>query len=177
MERNLDPKSINLLSKINIRRARSSDLPELEWDGELSHFRRVFSEVFRHMSTNDAIIWIVELEGVGLIGQVFVQLLSNRSELADGSSRAYIYGFRIKKDYRNQGMGTHLLHFVEEDLYQRGFRLISLNVSQENKGARRLYERYGYRVIAPDPGDWSYIDDHGRIRYVHEPAWRMQKNL
>jgi ribosomal protein S18 acetylase RimI-like enzyme len=177
MERKIDPGSSNLLPKINIRKANLNDLPALEWDGELSHFRRIFSEVFRHMMSNDALIWIVELHGVGLVGQVFVQLLSNHRELADGSSKAYIYGFRIKKDYRNKGIGTHLLHFIEDDLKMRGFRIVSLNVSQENKGARRLYERYGYRVTGPDPGKWSFIDEYGRIRHVHEPAWRMKKIL
>jgi ribosomal protein S18 acetylase RimI-like enzyme len=177
MDRKNDRSFSHLLSRITIRKANSRDLPALEWGGELSHFRRIFSDVFRHMMADDAVIWIVELEGVGLIGQVFVQLLSNRTHLADGSSRAYIYGFRIKKEYRNQGIGTHLLHFIEEDLAKRGFRTISLNVSQENKGARRLYERHGYNVIGTDPGEWSYLDEYGRMRNVREPAWRMRKIL
>jgi ribosomal protein S18 acetylase RimI-like enzyme len=177
MDRKIKPGGSNLFSNIRIRKAFRSDLPALEWGGELSHFRRIFAEVYRHSVSGDALIWIVEQDGVGLIGQVFIQLLSHRPELADGSSRAYIYGFRIKKEYRNQGIGSDLLRFIEDDLYERGFRSVSLNVSQENKGARRLYERFGYKITGPDPGQWSYVDEHGRVQQVLEPAWRMQKNL
>jgi ribosomal protein S18 acetylase RimI-like enzyme len=177
MDRKIIPAASNLLSNIHIRKATRNDLPDLEWGGELTHFRRIFSEVYRHMMSEDALIWIVELNSSSLIGQVFVQLLSHRPELADGSSRAYIYGFRIKKEYRNLGIGSHLLRFVEEDLTKRGYRTVSLNVSQKNTGARRLYERFGYRVTGPDPGEWSYIDEHGRVCQVHEPAWRMLKVL
>jgi ribosomal protein S18 acetylase RimI-like enzyme len=175
MDRKINPSATNLLSQIKIRKANRDDLLAMEWEGELSHFRRIFAEVYRHTAAGDALIWIVELEGKGLIGQVFVQLLSHRSELADGSSRAYIYGFRIKKDYRNFGIGSYLLRFVEENLVIRGYRTISLNVSQQNRGARRLYERFGYKVTGPDAGEWSFIDEHGRVRQVQEPAWRMQK--
>jgi ribosomal protein S18 acetylase RimI-like enzyme len=177
MDRKIDPGYSNLLSKIKIRKANWNDLAALEWGGELSHFRRIFSQVYRHMVSGDALIWIVDLDGVGLIGQVFIQLLSHRPELADGSSKAYLYGFRVKPEYRNQGIGTHLLHYIEDDLVQRGFRTISLNVSQENSGARRLYESSGYRVTGPDPGEWSYLDEYGQVRNVREPAWRMQKNI
>jgi len=52
-----------------------------------------------------------------------------------------------------------------------------LNVSRDNLDARRLYERLGYRVVAGDPGRWSYLDEHGIRHDVNEPAWRMEKKL
>ena len=66
---------------------------------------------------------------------------------------------------------------VESDLIQRDFKRISLNVARDNDAARRLYEREGYRVVAPEPGIWSYLDEKGRRRFVNEPAWRMEKNI
>jgi ribosomal protein S18 acetylase RimI-like enzyme len=167
----------NWLSKVKIRQARQEDLVKLEWNGELTHYRRLFVEVFRYAINGDAIMWLAELDEHNIVGQVFVQINSQRWELADGYGRAYVYGFRVKDDYRNQGLGSMMMDFVEADLIERGFNIISLNVSQDNEGARRLYERLGYSVIAPDPGRWSYIDDKGQIRHVQEPAWRMQKKL
>ena len=74
-------------------------------------------------------------------------------------------------------MGTRLLQVAEADLVARGYLQVTLNVARENLAARRLYERHGYRVVAPEPGRWQYIDHHGRLREVNEPSWRMEKNF
>ena len=165
------------MEQMVIRPVTESDLPDLEWKGEYQHFRRLYAEAFHMMQNKKAILWVAVLPGVGLIGQLFVQLSSGRNELANGSTRAYIYGFRIKPDYQNHGIGTQMMQIAEKDLAQRGFQWITLNVGRDNPGARRLYERLGFRVVANEPGRWSYQDDQGMIRQVNEPAWRMEKRL
>lgn len=122
-------------------------------------------------------MWLAELSGIGVIGQLFVQLTSARQELADGSNRAYIYGFRVQAKYRGLGIGSQLLAVAESDLHQRGYEIVSLNVARENLQARQLYERLGYCVIAAEAGRWNYVDDGGHRRQVVEPAWRMEKRL
>jgi ribosomal protein S18 acetylase RimI-like enzyme len=165
------------MNPVLVRQANQADLPSLEWDGEYAHFRRLYADAFTMVVQGNAIIWIAEQNGSGLIGQLFVSLMGNRLELADGVTRAYIYGFRIRPQYRNQGIGTMIMHTVEADLKRRGFRQITLNVGQENHSARRFYDRLGYIVVGPDPGRWYYIDDKGKRRDVIEPAWRMIKDL
>ncbi len=137
----------------------------------------MFKHVFNRAQEGKAALWVAELSGAGLIGQVFIQLVSHRIELADGKNRAYLYAFRVRPEYRGKGIGTLLLEIVEEDLRQRGFQRVCLNVGRGNLDARRLYQRLGYRVIAPEPGIWSYVDHLGRRRQVHEPAWRMEKEI
>jgi len=171
------PEWTNWASRIAIRPVEKDDLPGLEWNGELIHFRRLFASIFHSMKKGKAIMWAAELEGAGIIGQLFVQFNSARVELADGSTRAYIYGFRIQPEYRGFGLGTRMLVVVEKDLLQRGFRRVTLNVAQENIDAIRLYERLGYRVVALEPGRWSYEDHRGRVQKVNEPSWRMEKIL
>ena len=122
-------------------------------------------------------MWAADLPGKDLIGQLFVQLNSARKELADGKARAYIYGFRVKPLYRGLGVGSRLLQIVEADLGQRNFSWASLNVGQDNPDALRFYQRYGYQVVAAEPGRWSYLDEQGRRHNVHEPAWRMEKRI
>ena len=165
------------MNQVSIRQATKDDLPSLEWNGEYTHFRRLYADTFTLMQQTKAIIWIAELNGGGLIGQCFVSLMGNRPELADGTTRAYIYGFRIQPQFRNQGIGTSIMRTIEDDLKQRGFQQATLNVGQDNQAARRFYERLQYLVIGSDPGRWSYIDDKGKRRDVHEPAWRMIKDL
>ncbi len=165
------------MKQVFIRQGNKDDLPDLEWKGEYTHFRRLYADTYTMVQQAKAIIWIAEVNGSGLIGQCFVSLLGNRPELADGVIRAYIYGFRIKPRFRNRGIGTKMMNIVEEDLTKRGFRQITLNVGQENHAARRFYDRLGYVIVGPDPGQWSYIDDKGKRQDVHEPAWRMIKHL
>lgn len=165
------------MSQVFIRQANKDDLPDLEWKGEYTHFRRLYADTYTMVEQAKAIIWIAETDGNGLVGQCFVSLKGNRPELADGEVRAYVYGFRIQPQFRNQGIGTRMMHVIEDDLRQRGFRQITLNVGQDNLDARRFYDRLGYIIIASDPGRWSYIDDQGKRRDVVEPAWRMVKDL
>jgi ribosomal protein S18 acetylase RimI-like enzyme len=172
-----EQKSSFLPEKVHIRQVVRDDLPDLEWDGEYTHFRRMFLDTYQQAELGEALLWVAELEGVGLIGQLFVQLDSHRNELADGHSRAYIHAFRVRSAYRGQGLGTRLLEFAESDLVQRGYQKACLNVGRDNTEAFRLYRRLGYRVVAAEPGRWSYIDHLGVRRDVNEPAWRMEKDL
>jgi len=169
--------SLPLVSHIQIRTANRTDLPALEWDGEFTHFRRLFAEAYRLVELGEAIMWVAELPGVGIVGQLFVQVNSQNPALADGVKRAYIYGFRVQALYQGAGIGSRLLKTAEEDLIRRGFHVIALNVGQDNPEARRLYERFGYRVVSSEPGIWSYVDHLGRHQQVNEPAWRMEKHI
>jgi ribosomal protein S18 acetylase RimI-like enzyme len=169
---------INLLTQhIVIRKAYRYDLPALEWKGEFRKYRTLYHGVYESSLRGEAIMWIAEHNIRGVIGQLFVQLVSTRKDLADGYERAYLYGFRIQSRYRGKGIGSHMLKIAESDLRKRGYRLICLNVSRDNEGARNLYERNGYVVVAADPGIWSYVDDLGKFREVYEPGWRMEKEI
>lgn len=162
---------------VQIREAKFEDLPALEWEGEYKHFRRLYADAYSRTRRNLSVIWLAILPQKGLIGQVFIQLSSERPEMADGTDRAYLYGFRIRPAYRSQGLGTRMMNHVEEDLRYRGFTRLTLNVAVNNPRARDLYARLGYEVVAPEPGIWSYIDHLGRRQWVEEPAWRMEKHL
>lgn len=164
-------------SQVIIRHLTKEDLPLLEWGGEYSHFRRLYSDVFQSACDGKAVLWVAELPRIDLIGQLFVQLTSARLELADGSHRAYIYGFRIKPDYRNQGIGKRMMAVAEHDLQQRNFMKVTLNVACNNPRARQLYDALSYLEVGRDPGHWTYLDQYGNRQEVHEPAWRMEKTL
>ncbi|MBI3158717.1 MAG: GNAT family N-acetyltransferase [Chloroflexi bacterium] len=154
---------------VQVRRVREADLPEMEWEGEYAHFRRVYRQVYERSLKGRALMWVADLPGIGLVGQVFVQM--------DGRKPAYVHGFRVRPEFRGQGLGGLLMDVLEDDLARRGIRLAALNVVDGNAGARRFYERRGYRVVAADPGQWTYIDQYGVEQEVNEPGWRMMKKL
>lgn len=161
--------------RVIIRTLEERDLPALEWDGEYTHFRRLFADSFTRQQRGFSVLWVADLPGAGLIGQVFIQLISDRRELADGLYRAYLYSFRIKTPYRSAGLGAKMLATVEADLKQRHYQWITLNVAKVNDRARLMYERNGFRVVAHEAGRWSYVDHVGHHHQVEEPAWRMEK--
>lgn len=159
-----------------IRNLEQKDLPALEWDGEFSRFRKVYFQSFKRARKGAAVLWVAEINSIGLIGQVFVQLRSLiKKELADGKQRAYLHSFRVRKEYQNAGIGGRMLHWVEDDLMKRGYQEGTLNVAKKNYGAQRFYKRFGYNIILSDPGRWSYYDEKNILRHVNEPSWRMIK--
>jgi len=166
-----------ILSQVRIRPVVEKDLPALEWDGEYIHFRRLYAEIFANARKGLGIMWVVELIHGCIVGQVFVSLNGGRPELSDGNHRAYVYGFRVKTPYRKNGIGSLLMNVIENDLAQRGYRTVTLNVGKQNIDALRLYKRLGYQIVGSEPGSWAYIDHLGKRQSVYEPAWRMEKQL
>jgi ribosomal protein S18 acetylase RimI-like enzyme len=170
-------KEKTFIDEVIIRHVRKEDLHGMEWDGEYKHFRRVYAEAFQSMQRGYSILWLAEHPQTGYIGQVFIQLICDRRELADGIERAYFYSFRVREEYRSMGIGSRMMDVVEEDLIRRNFRYVTLNVARDNPRAQHLYLRRGYHVVAPEPGIWSYPDENGVWHRVEEPAWRMEKAL
>jgi len=167
----------NLLDSVQIRPVKKSDLAGLEWDGEYTHFRRVYADAFQRVLKGLSLIWVADLPEKGIVGQLFIQLNCDRPELADGIHKAYMYAFRIRPDFRSYGLGSKILQIIEDDLRQRGFSTLTLNVAKDNLRARQLYERRGFVTTSDEPGIWSYPDEKGVWQHVNEPAWRMENPL
>jgi ribosomal protein S18 acetylase RimI-like enzyme len=168
----------SLLEEISIRQVAKADLPALEWEGAYLHFRRVYARAFQRAQLGNALLWVVEREQGYLLGQLFVLLKSEADPaVADGRQRAFIHSFRIRPQFRRRGLGACLLLHTELDLQERCFRFATLHVANDNPAAIRFYESHSYRRVSPISGDWSYEDHLGVERHVHEPGWRMTKEL
>ncbi len=166
------------LAEVSIRQVTQADLPALEWEGAYLHFRRVYARAFQRAKLGNALLWVVEREPGFLIAQLFVLLKTDTDlAVADGLQRAFIHSFRVRPEFRRRGLGSYLLNYAELDLLERGFRWAYLHVANENTAAIHFYERSGYCRLSPISGDWSYEDHLGIERHVHEPGWRMAKEL
>ncbi len=165
------------LPQLSIRLVTRVDLPKLEWDGEYWKFREMYAEVYQVSQTGRCLMWLVEEPMGNTIGQAFVMLTSREKKSADGVERAYVFSFRVKPAWRNRGVGSFLMHFIEDDLRSRGFQVVTLNVAKMNHDALRLYKRLGYQIFDTSAGLWSYRDPDGVVHMMHEPSWRMMKNI
>ncbi len=59
----------------------------------------------------------------------------------------YICGIALFPEHRGNGIGTQLLSLAEEHAHKKGFTKVSLIVFEKNIGAKKLYERNGYKEI------------------------------
>jgi len=75
--------------------------------------------------------------------------LQELENLAPGSW--YVNVLAVLPAFRGRGLGTRLLALADDTALRRGRRGLSLIVSDANAGARRLYERRGYRAVATRP--------------------------
>ena len=60
-------------------------------------------------------------------------------------------GISVEKDYWNLGIGNALMEACIECAKKAGFAQIELEVISDNDGARRLYEKYGFREFGRNP--------------------------
>jgi ribosomal protein S18 acetylase RimI-like enzyme len=73
----------------------------------------------------------------------------------------YICGMALLPEYRGQGLGTRMLELARQQACQRGLDELSLIVFEQNAGAKRLYERYGFREVDRRP-----VVPHELIHYA-----------
>jgi ribosomal protein S18 acetylase RimI-like enzyme len=76
----------------------------------------------------------------------------------------YVNAVAVFDAFRGQGYGTRLMDLAERLARDSGAGELSLIVAEHNDGARRLYERLGYEVLARRPG--SSADG-----FSHEGDW------
>jgi len=64
------------------------------------------------------------------------------------ATMAWIAEVSVREDRRNRGYGSAMLRAGQTDLARRGVHRVGLHVFGVNTGARRLYRRLGYRMLA-----------------------------
>jgi ribosomal protein S18 acetylase RimI-like enzyme len=97
-------------------------------------------------------------------------VLAPYGELEEDGSY-YVCGVALFPAFRGRGLGTRLMRLAEEQARARRLGKLSLIVFEANAGAKRLYERLGYREVAR-----AAIVPHPLIRHTGD-AVLMVKEL
>jgi ribosomal protein S18 acetylase RimI-like enzyme len=61
----------------------------------------------------------------------------------------YIYNINVNRPYRRQGIGRHLMRYLEQLIVQEGRGWAALQVDQGNLPAEQLYQQLGYKAYHP----------------------------
>lgn len=163
-------------SSVEIRPVMEADLPALEWEGQYTHFRKVYQHAFREAERGDRVLLVAEMDGK-LIGQIFIHLNAINLGTKLTVPTAYLHSFRVRDAYRSLGIGSKLLSHAEQAMRQLGIQLAVIAVSKANPRALGFYQKWGYSIFREDPGRWSYLDHKGRLQDVHDPSYLLQKEL
>jgi len=147
--------------QVKIRRATSNDLPILgSYGAKLARqhygydpqrfmlFEPVEAEYARfygeQLSREDAAILVAELDGE-VVGYAFVRV-EPESSLDLLAVAAWLHDVYVDESARGWGVGMLLIDATLEEARTRGSSSVMLVVAAQNEGARRLFERRGFRL-------------------------------
>lgn len=170
-----DGVELRISADVVIRPAELRDLEGLEWFGLYAHYRRLFRDTYIDQQRGLRLMLVADFNRFPA-GQLFLQLQSSRPT-PDQTPRIYLYALRVLDPFQRMGIGTALLQAAEQFAARQHYGWATIAAGKDNPAARQLYERHGYEVCGEEEGDWSYLDQHGRTRYVHEPCWVLEKSL
>jgi ribosomal protein S18 acetylase RimI-like enzyme len=120
-------------------------LQPLVADDEISWQRRRKRYLNWLMADDEAFLVIAD-SGSTPVGYAIVHLVRGPDDTWPLADRyADIYSLSVASDARNQGLGTRLLDYIDAEFSRRGITDVLLAVMVGNDGARRLYERRGFR--------------------------------
>ena len=121
---------------MKIRRAAEHELLEL-WGYESIHTASNAKFFCDNIKSGNAEFWTLDHEGE-LVGELYAFYDLEDKDFADGRSTAYLCAFRVRADFRGQGLGTRLICRVIEHIKDLGYQRVSANI--------RLYKRLGFTI-------------------------------
>src|SRR3546814_4613970 len=127
---------------IEIRLCVEDDLPALEWDGKFSAHRPIIKSTVRAQTSGRGAILLADANRYP-VGQVWIDFARERDPPC-----AFLWAVRVLRPFRRAGIGSRLMASAEAMIRRRSISKAELTVEAGNRGARRFYERLGYRVAA-----------------------------
>lgn len=82
----------------------------------------------------------------------------------------HINNIAVRPELRGQGIGSALLARVLEEAVQTGARRATLEVRRSNDAARRLYERFGFRIAGVRRDYYTHPTEDALILWREPPA-------
>ncbi len=132
-----------------IRKANVEEMLELWGYSDISTASPTARYFYNNIESDNADFWAAE-DDEKIIGELYVFLDLEDKDFADGKNTAYLCAFRVKEEYRGQGIGTQLVKAALNDLGKRGFRSATIGVEGSEERNIRLYKRLGFNSKIKD---------------------------
>lgn len=112
--------------------------------GELSGCRRLMREISRKGGFLERATWLAVTD---TRGQQYREFCGTIQGIRDRAGIGAVQNLGIVPAYRDQGLGSSLLRRALQGFRESGVKRVYLEVTAENEGAIRLYERHGFRNV------------------------------
>lgn len=110
------------------------------WDMKKCPFTDKFYE---EIKSGNRIVFIYKIDDE-FIGEG--ALVLQKEDYTIPNQRIYLSRLIVKKEYRNQGIGTQILDYLLKTALKMGYSEISLGVDCDNKNAVHLYKKFGFEI-------------------------------
>lgn len=88
-------------------------------------------------------------QGDRLIGELHAAYISDDERFAVKNKRAYLFAFRVHRDFQGQGCGQLLMNEVISALRAKGYSEFTIGVEDDNELAKHIYSKLGFsRFVA-----------------------------
>lgn len=105
---------------------------------------------YKNLVCRREICVIAEQDGV-IVGEISVMTENANIPVAViPNHRLYLFGLRVKPDFRRQGIATALVRYVVALCVSRGIFEFTIGVEHDNIPAQNLYEQMGFRILLKD---------------------------
>lgn len=128
---------------------RKLKIEELNILTELFSYKNVdemIEENAENISNGVRDIFVLFYENI-LIGELHVSYENGNSLFAQRGKRAYLFAYRIHRDFQGNGFGKMLLENTLSELENQGYYEFTVGVEDDNVRARYIYEKYGFNTV------------------------------
>ncbi len=160
-----------------IRKASAEEMLKL-WNYDDENTASATARFFyRNISSGNAVFWTVDNDGE-LIAELYGFENLDDKDFADGINNAYLCAFRVKEQYRRQGLGRGLMESAFTELKEKGFRRVTIGVNSDEPLNIKLYSRLGFTEKIKDCHyDPCGLDDNGQPEFDEKGWWLLSKQL
>jgi ribosomal-protein-alanine N-acetyltransferase len=123
---------------IVIREMKESDIPHVVEIENISFSTPWSSHSFLREIYKPYSISMVALIGDRILGYICAEMIIDE---------AHILNLAVHPDFRRMGVGSLLVSRLLEEVERKGCRYIYLEVRTSNLAAKRLYERFNFKVV------------------------------
>ncbi|HLO88532.1 MAG TPA: GNAT family N-acetyltransferase [Nostocaceae cyanobacterium] len=109
---------------------------------DFSHLARTVDQYL----SPDTPLWWVDSETSPTTTPIACLWVGNAIDQVTGIRHPHIFLLYVAPEHRRKGIGTGLMHYLEDWAKQRGDRQIGLQVFASNTPALNLYHQLGYRT-------------------------------
>lgn len=82
-----------------------------------------------------------------LTGEIHAAYIHDDERFAIRNKRAYLFAFRIHKDFQGKGYGQFLMSEVISSLAEKGYSEFTIGVEDHNETAIHIYSKLGFTQL------------------------------